>query len=197
MKNNNDNILINNSKKNLDLENNNNNPKKDINITTHHKRNSFQFNQKISLKAVNKKNCENIKQSINTPWTNIKKEKITSKSGKNINKFRNVVVNTNSKFKKNDKKKLELNCFEKEIKPKSLLDKDIPLNIKDNEEKDKNDEKEEKGKNIDYEYKDDKIEIIYYDSSFCLWFTDNKFGALFLFSWSFIFKFALLLSFLK
>ena len=165
IKNNNDIIFINNSKKNFDLENNNNNPKKDINITTHHKRNSFQFNQKIFLKAIDKKNCENLKQSINTPSTNIKKEKISSKSGKNVNKFRNVVVNTNSKFKKNDKKKLELNCFEKEIKPKSLSDKDIPLNLEDNEEKDKNDEEEEKEKNIDYEYKDDKIEIIYNSSN--------------------------------
>ena len=154
MKKNNNNNFINNNKKIFDLENNN--LKKDNNIT-HHKRNSFQFNQNIFLKVIDKKNCENIKQSINTPCpnTNIKKEKISSKSGKNINNFRNVVKN-NSKFKKNDNKKLESYCLdkEKEIKPKSLSDKDIPLNLEENEEKDKNDEEY-------YEYKDDKIEIIY------------------------------------
>ena len=154
MKKNNNNNFINNNKKIFDLENNN--LKKDINIT-HHKRNSFQFNQNIFLKEIDKKNCENIKQSINIPCpnTNIKKEKISSKSGKNINNFRNVVKN-NSKFKKNDNKKLELYCLdkEKEIKPKSLSDKDIPLNLEENEEKNKNDEEY-------YEYKDDKIEIIY------------------------------------
>ena len=159
MKNNNDNNFINNDKKNIDLENNC--LRKDTNVT-HHKRSSFQFNQKIFLKTINKKNFENIKQSTNTPCANIKKEKLTSKSGKNINNFRNI-VNTNSKFKKNDKKKFELNWSEKEkekeIKPKSLSDKDMPINSEEKEEKLIN-EKEKEIKN-DYEYKDDKIEIIY------------------------------------
>ena len=161
MKNNNDNNFINGSKNNSDLENIN--IKKDNNITTHHKRNSFQLNQKIFLKAINKKNCDNIKLSANNPSTNIKKEKISSKSGKNINKFRNVV----NKFKKNHKKKFELNCLEKEkeIKPKSPPDKEIQINLEENEEKNKNDEEEEKEINPVYEYKDDKIEIIYNSSN--------------------------------
>ena len=131
--------------------------KKDNSIVSQ-KRKSFQFNQNIDLKPINKNNNDNLKQPINTTS---EKKKINNKckSNKNINNKFRTPTNFNSKFQnQTEKKKYQLNCIEKEkeIKPKSISDKDLETNTKI-----ELDEKVEKKKNLDFEYKDDKIEIIY------------------------------------
>ena len=138
-------------KKSFNLENNK--PKNDhIKVQ---KRNSFQCNKKIFLKAINKKNCDNLKETTNLGLTSIKNKKKFSKSGKN-NKFRNP--NFNLKIKnKNDKKILHINCLDG--KPKSLSKKDLPVDL----QIDSNEDKKEDGKdnNLECGYKEDKIEIVY------------------------------------
>ena len=120
------------------------------------KRKSFQSNQKIFLKPISKKNCDNLKGSVNHGLTSDKKVQKFSKSGKN-NQFRSGAnYNIRSRYKI-DNKKLQLNCSG--IKPNSLSKKDLftDLNIEENEN--------DKSINSEYKYKDDKIQIIYNSSN--------------------------------
>ena len=139
-------------KKSLDLENN---IKKKDNSIVRKKRKSFQFNQKIFLKPINKNINDNIKQPANSsPET--KKIKIVCKSNKNINNKNRNPINYYSKFANQNKKKYQLNYIEKEIKPKSISEKELAVNKKLEPEEDI-----ELKKNLYFEYKDDKIQIIY------------------------------------
>ena len=140
-------------KNSFDLESNI--PKKD-NIIFAAKRKSFQMNQKIILKPINKINIENVKQLINIS-PEPKKVKCLRQSGKNINIF-NKAGDANSKSKnQKEKKKYQLNCIEKKIiKQKFLSGKNLTTH-NDLEEYEETHIK----KNLICDYNDDKIEIIY------------------------------------
>ena len=157
-----------NCKPKLELNNNNKNcfdsdSKSLINndILIRPKRKSFQSNNKIILKPIQKKNCENINKINNSP-SQVKQQVKMWKSRKNINnKFRSrgKVI---SKIKIS-KCKFVLNCEEKEVKLKSLSDKELydKTNLEDNENKEENEENSKIKKNTNYIYQDDKIELIY------------------------------------
>ena len=121
------------------------------------KRKSFQINKRFSLKPINRKKYEYQNKLKNTP-EEVKKQIKIWKPGKIIpNNFRNGRKIHSKLNEQNKKNKLILNCEEKEIKSKLLLDKILleKINLEENGET------KNRIINSDYKYKDDKIEIVY------------------------------------
>ena len=129
--------------------------KKSIDLEPHllieAKNNIFQYNQKVVLQPI-RKSIDFIKDDlINNSSSIIKreeKENMNFKSSKKINnKFRyNVKIKS--------KKKYSFNCEEKAVKPKSIPNEELSLNLGIEEKK-----------NSDYIYDDNRIQIIYNSSN--------------------------------